>query len=90
MGNANQNGHGKYSQTRLPRQKRTIEVPGSLEDSGKYFRCWNCGFINNVERNQLGEVSGSIPITYTDTDGNTKYKPDVVAGCAFCGCTNYH
>lgn len=39
-----------YSTTRLPKRKRTIALPGSFEDSGKWVRCWNCGFIVNVDR----------------------------------------
>ena len=39
-----------YSTTRLPKKKRRIALPGSFEDSGKWVRCWNCGFIVNVDR----------------------------------------
>jgi len=44
-----------YSRSRIPRQKRTIRVYGEGTDSGKYYRCWNCGFICNVERDSLGD-----------------------------------
>ena len=39
-----------YAKMRLPKRKRRIAVPGSFEDTGKYIRCWNCGFIINVDR----------------------------------------
>jgi len=52
MGTTN-NRYGTYKQSGTPRQKRTIRIPGSLEDSNKYYRCWNCGVICNIERETL-------------------------------------
>lgn len=43
-----------YHQSRYPTRKRRISVPGSFEDKNKYIRCWNCGFIVNVDRD-LGD-----------------------------------
>jgi hypothetical protein len=31
---------------------------GSFEDNGKYIRCWNCGFIVNIDRD-LGDAEHS-------------------------------
>ncbi len=56
----------KYSQMRLPRRKRRIPVPGSFEDTNKYIRCWNCGFIVNVDRD-LG-----------DSERTGNYETDVI------------
>lgn len=39
---------------RLPRRARTIPLKGS--ESGKWFKCWNCGFICNEDRD---DSSGS-------------------------------
>ncbi len=33
--------------------------------------------------------SGVTTTTYVDTDGVTKYMPDVVSGCPFCGTQQY-
>jgi hypothetical protein len=52
------NRYGVHVQQRLPKRKRTIPLPGDLEDSGRYYRCWYCGFINNVQRNQVGDGDG--------------------------------
>ncbi len=84
-----QNRYGIYKQSRLPREKKTIPVPGDLEDDGRYFECWVCGFICDSQRDIIGDGSGVDVITYVDTDGVTKYKPDIVSGCPFCGSQNY-
>ena len=34
-------------------RKRPLK-PARWEDLGKYFRCWNCGFICDVDRDSLG------------------------------------
>ena len=77
------------------KQSRTIRVRGNPirgayeahgvgEDSGKYFRCWNCGFICDVERDELGDSesrSGASSEIYAaqyssdninETDGSTR------------------
>jgi hypothetical protein len=42
----------------LPKKVRSKEVFGSFEDSGKYIRCWNCGFLVDTTRNISGRGSG--------------------------------
>jgi hypothetical protein len=53
-----QNRYGKYSKSTLPKEKKTIRLQGSLEDSGVWYRCWHCGFINKDGRSSEGEYSG--------------------------------
>ena len=91
---SSQNRYGIYRQSRPPRQKRTNLMPGDLEDSSKWFKCWNCGFPCNVDRDTLdqgeyGQAGNTTPTSYTDVDAVTKYKPNITKGCPFCGCTNY-
>ncbi len=83
------NRYGTYQSTRLPREKKTIPLSGNLEDDGKFYQCWNCRFINHVNRAQIGVGSGASLTTYVDTDGVTKYKSVTSSGCAFCGSKNY-
>ncbi len=59
--------HAPYSQKGLPGEKRTIQVYGEKDDTGKWFRCWYCGQLNNIDQAVLlsggSGVSGSHPIT---------------------------
>ena len=57
----------RYRPGRLPRQKRTIAIFGAAsyidgrvvkDQSDKLFRCWNCGFICNTDRDKLGDGVG--------------------------------
>lgn len=85
--------YAHYIQRRLRRDKRTLSLYGEKDDGGKYYRCWNCGFICNIERDQLAQGNydhgGVVTAAFTDTDLTTSYKPVVTGGCAFCGCRNY-
>lgn len=88
---------------RYPKQSRTIPIKahpdhGDGKDVGKYFRCWNCGFICNIEKNELGGPESRNKITiqrYTQVDeyGNTttgtRYKPIMETGCPLCGTLNW-
>jgi hypothetical protein len=42
----------------LPKKKRSEELYGSFEDSGKYIKCWNCGSVIDVTRNISGIGNG--------------------------------
>ncbi len=50
--------YGEFSYKRPPHKKRTIRVDGAKEDDGQWFKCWNCGFMNNINRNMLGDGEG--------------------------------
>ena len=65
----------QIKQSRVPTRKRSRKVFGSGEDDGKWFRCWNCGFINNIDRNAVGDGSG-LSYQYTQ-DGVTYPVKDV-------------
>lgn len=62
--------HNRLRTRKLRKQSRTIPLPGNAvrgngEDAGKYFRCWHCGFICNVERDDLGDVDSTDGVSYT-------------------------
>jgi len=44
----------QYQTTKLPKRSKTIPVKGYGKDNGRYFRCWNCGFVDDKDRNALG------------------------------------
>ncbi len=53
-------GRARKRGRRLPKESKTIplkgnKVRGNGEDFGKYYRCWNCDFVCNVERDSLGD-----------------------------------
>ena len=47
------------------KRKRRIPLRGSFEDEGKYYRCWNCGFICNIERDAFGEDENLSGLDFT-------------------------
>ncbi len=48
----NSNRYGTYRSIRLPHDKRSILIPGSLDDNGRYYKCWNCGVTCDSQREQ--------------------------------------
>jgi len=54
-----QSRYGKYKQKKTPEHRRSVFLPASFEDRNKYFRCWNCGFINNSDRLSSSDRSGN-------------------------------
>lgn len=55
--------------SRIRRDSRTIPLHGDDErgnglDDGRYFRCWNCGFVCNQDRDALGGPESGDGITY--------------------------
>lgn len=70
-------------QRRLPKDSKTIPLKGNSirgdgKDHGKYYRCWHCGFICDVDRDELGGPDSRHGVTateYTQVDqyGNTAY-----------------
>ena len=64
------NPFGNFIRERLPKRKKTIPLKGSLEDSGRYFKCWNCGFICDANRDKIGPGDGTTQLD----------KPDIAFG----------
>jgi len=54
----------RYDRRKLPQEKRTIPVWGAdlpdAKQSGILFTCWNCGFLCNITRDELGDGVGYI------------------------------
>ena len=73
-----------------PRAVRPIPMKGNAirgggEDSGRYFRCGNCGFICSADRDELGAPEDKASITataYTQVDqyGDEVYHCQGAAG----------
>lgn len=58
----------QFSVTRVRKEKRTVPVPAQGAEEGRYFKCWNCGFICDIQKNALdtGRAGNShTPATLT-------------------------
>jgi hypothetical protein len=71
---------------------------GDGEDHGKWYECWNCGWLCNTDRDELGGPDSKSNITpepflevdqYGTATTATLYKPVVESGCPFCGSLNW-
>ena len=94
----NESRYNRTKETKLPRQKRVKLLHGAGDDHGKYYRCWNCGFTCNADRDAFGGDSNIGYLEYTATaDGPTVAEnllnpidyPDVSSGCPLCGTKNW-
>ena len=57
--------HTKPSRMRLPKQAKSIPMKGTGEDAGKWFKCWNCGFPCDVDReDSSGSTAGDNHIDF--------------------------
>ena len=54
-------------QRRVPRESRTIPLRGYGDDSGVFFRCWYCGFVNKVGRSELGGRDSDPGTVYSES-----------------------
>jgi len=90
----------KIIRWKLPRHRRSVKLPGAEEDSGRYLKCWHCGFLIDT---QLGLVkidghgnSYSQPGTNDTITTNLEsshtyeaYNIDTAIGtCPLCGTAN--
>ena len=70
-----------YRKGRSPRMPKAKVMPGSFEDRNKYYRCWNCGFIFDIEQVSLGgERQGS----YTAPPDDPVYNETANTGDRSC------
>ena len=66
----------RHRPRRPKKESRRIPIWGSPErgdglDHGRYFECWNCGFVCDSDRDFLGDSESSARITptaYNQTD----------------------
>jgi hypothetical protein len=45
-----QSKYGHYSRSSVQRHQRSPSLPGSFEDSGRWYRCWNCRFVYDLNK----------------------------------------
>jgi len=56
----------RYHTRKTRKESRTIPVIGDGDDAGKYYRCWNCGFICDADRDALGDSDSRSGVTQID------------------------
>jgi len=47
-------GEPHYRRSKARKVSRRIPLPGVGIEKNQYFKCWNCGFVCNVDRDSLG------------------------------------
>jgi len=73
-----------YKNRKIPKQSRTVPLYGSQErgngeDANRYYRCWNCGFTCDKDRDVLGGSTSRDGLSYTDYT-NSVYEGQAVLG----------
>lgn len=43
-----------YHRGKTPRKNKAKVMQGSFEDRSKYYKCWNCGFIFDIDQVSIG------------------------------------
>ena len=88
-----QSSYSRHRTRRLPREKRTIRLKGSGEDSNKWFKCWNCGFQVDSDKREVGDGSGVNVVMYDDAVDKYDFQdyghPDEMQIIAVDGCVSY-
>ena len=59
----------------LKKRSRTLPVFGRGDDAGRYYRCWNCGFVCDVERDELGDADSTAGDDHTDINNLANANP---------------
>jgi hypothetical protein len=85
----------RHTNRKLRSDSRTLpqwgsDERGDGEDHGKWFECWNCGWLCNVDRDELGGPESKSNITLesfvvVDEYGNetTGYGADTATGILY-------
>lgn len=81
---------GNKAHSRIPKDSRRIPlygdpIRGDGQDYGKWYRCWNCGFICNINRDALGDSQsrdGVVHTVYAQQPDPGVTKPQATLGGA--------
>lgn len=65
----------------LAKRSRTIPIYGRGDDANRYYHCWFCGFVCDVERDALGGADSGSGVGHVDAlepsgeaDGQVRLK----------------
>lgn len=85
----------RYHKRRIPSRSRTLPIygdpiKGNGLDAGKYYRCWNCGFVCNVDRDALGDAQSRSGVVVTDfVETPERAEQGILASLATLGDINH-
>ena len=66
----------RHRRSRRPhKDARTIPLRGYGDDAGKWYRCWNCGWINKVGQNELGGAESKDGVSHVRTTTYSEGAP---------------
>ena len=71
---------------KLSKRSRTLPIYGKGDDAGRYFRCWNCGWICDTERDELGDSDSNSGDNHTDYHNIAPEDPYTNAGVGRSCC----
>jgi len=54
-----------YSRS-IKKRSRTLPIFGKGDDDSRYFRCWHCGFVCKVDRDELGDEESEAGDDHAD------------------------
>lgn len=60
---------------KLRKESRTLPIYGKGDDAGRYFHCWNCGFVCDVRRDELGDAESTAGDDHLDVYGIAQENP---------------
>lgn len=49
----------RTKRTHLPTHRRSQKMYGAFEDSGKWYKCWSCGFRFDISKTSTGSGKGT-------------------------------
>jgi len=88
---------------KLPRHRRSVRLPGAEEDTGRYLKCWNCGFLIDTKLGLSGgdghgnsysqpggdDANDTISTSIVEDYEYEAYNIDTAIGtCPLCGTAN--
>lgn len=76
QGSGSQSRFIRTVRTPIEKRKRVRKIYGAFEDNNKWFYCWNCGAINNVDRNACADGYGATGIDFPTTQNSeSQFRP---------------
>jgi hypothetical protein len=71
--------YGMSYGTHIPKGEKRVKIKhGRFEDAKRYYRCWNCGFPIDSERETSGDAGDVAMKIHEQTDVEARISPSEV------------